>query len=216
MDVVSEDTARVGGRGGRGARERVLRAATDLFYRQGINATGIEQLAGAARVSKRTLYQHFSSKDELIAAYVRGLSEQGRLSMPNVFGPPDRPPRERMLALFDLPLGDGPPLGCPFLKTAAELADPQHPARLATAQNKRDLIAALTKLAREAGAANPGELGRQIALLFDGAQAQSVALNSRDPRDCARTLAATLIDAAVAATPPTGRSRRRGTSGPGR
>jgi AcrR family transcriptional regulator len=192
----------------------VLRAATDLFYRQGINSTGIEQLAAAAHVSKRTLYQHFSSKDELVAAYVRGLSEQGRLSVPNVFGPVDRPPRERMLALFDLPLGDGPPLGCPFLKTAAELADPRHPARAAAAQNKRDLIVALTKLACEAGAANPGELGPQIALLFDGAQAQSVALNSREPRDCARALAATLIDAAVGASPATGRPQARRANSP--
>ena len=186
-------------------------------HRQGINTTGVEQLAAAARVSKRTLYQHFSSKDELIAAYVRGLSEKGRLSVANVFDPPDRPARERMLALFDLPLGDGAPMGCPFLKTAAELSDPQHPARVLAAQNKRDLIAALTKLAREAAAANPEGLGRQIALLFDGAQAQSVALNSREPRDCARALAATLIDAAVGASPTTGTTRgRRGTSRPGR
>jgi AcrR family transcriptional regulator len=190
-----------------------MRAATELFYRQGINATGIEQLAGAAHVSKRTLYQHFSSKDDLVAAYVRGLSEQGGLSVANVFGPPDRPPRERMLALFELPLGDGPPLGCPFLKAAAELADPEHPARVAAAQNKRALIAALTKLAREAGARKPGELGRQVALLFDGAQAQSVALNSREPRDCARALAAALIDAAVGASPAHGGQSRRVAAG---
>jgi AcrR family transcriptional regulator len=205
MECVSDTTPSTGGRR---ARERILRAATELFYRQGINATGIEQLVTAAHVSKRTLYQHFSSKDELVAAYVRGLSGQGRLSVVSVFGPPDLPPRERMLALFDLLSGSGPPMGCPFLKTAAELADPKHPARVAAAQNKRALIAALTKLGREAGARNPDELGRRIALLFDGAQAQAIALNSREPADCARSLAATLIDAAVGASATRGRPGR--------
>ena len=54
------------GRGGRGARQRILNTAIDLFYREGINATGVERLANEASVSKRTLYQHFPSKSAIV------------------------------------------------------------------------------------------------------------------------------------------------------
>jgi AcrR family transcriptional regulator len=184
--------------GGRGARDRILQAARELFYHQGINATGIEQLAGAAHVSKRTLYQHFPSKDDLVAAYVRGFHEQGRTAPASLLLESGQPPRERLLAVFDLLVGQGAPPGCPFLKASAEIADPQHPARLIAATSKRDLIAALSTLARAAGAADPDTLARRLALLFDGAQAQGVALNSREPGREARALAAELVDRATA------------------
>ena len=91
------------GRGGRGARQRILNAATDLFYREGINATGVERLASEASVSKRTLYQHFPSKAAVVEEYLRSI-QQG-------VGDPIRPgpdaanhtPRERILALFETP-----------------------------------------------------------------------------------------------------------------
>jgi AcrR family transcriptional regulator len=76
-------TARPAGRGGRGARERILTAATTLFHREGIHATGVERLTEYAHVSKRTFYQHFSSKNDLVEEYLRRIhaggmpSEQG-------------------------------------------------------------------------------------------------------------------------------------------
>ena len=63
-------------RGGRGARKRILEAAADLFYREGINATGVERLASAAAVSKRTLYQHFPSKSAVVEEYLRSLQQR--------------------------------------------------------------------------------------------------------------------------------------------
>lgn len=187
--------------GGRGARERILRAATRLFYQQGINATGIEALAAAAHVSKRTLYQHFSSKDQLIAEYLLGLHGSGLAAPGSLLAPSDGTARDRLLAVFNLLAGDGPPRGCPFLKASAEFADPEHPARMVSAASKRDLISALITLAREAGASDPQELGHQLALLFDGAQAQSVALDSREPARHARELAESLVDRALAPPP---------------
>src|SRR6478735_4271045 len=70
-------------RGGRGARQRILNTATDLFYREGINATGVERLASEASVSKRTLYQHFPSKAAVVEEYLRCIQQ--------VVGDPIRP-----------------------------------------------------------------------------------------------------------------------------
>lgn len=64
-------------RGGRGARERLLSSASRLFYRNGIHATGVEALIQHANVSKRTLYQHFSSKNELVEHYLRRIDGAG-------------------------------------------------------------------------------------------------------------------------------------------
>ena len=96
-----------GRRRGRGARERILSAAQLLFRDQGINRTGMDQLCAAAQVSKRTAYQHFTSKDELVAEYLRRFDPD---VMPGVFDRTDLTPRERLLAAFDI----HPPL-CPFI-----------------------------------------------------------------------------------------------------
>src|SRR5881409_284744 len=90
-------------RGGRGARQRILQTAAELFYRDGINATGVERLASEASVSKRTLYQHFPSKTAVVEEYLRYI-QQG-VDDPIRPGPDatDRTPRERILALLATP-----------------------------------------------------------------------------------------------------------------
>src|ERR1700719_3612589 len=111
-----------GRRRGRGARERILSASQQLFRDQGINRTGIDQLCAQAQVSKRTAYQHFTSKDELVAEYLRRFDPD---VMPAVFDRTDLSPRERLLAAFDIPASM--PL-CPYIAAAVELHHPQHPA----------------------------------------------------------------------------------------
>ena len=100
------------GRGGRGAGRRILDTATELFYHEGINATGVERLASEASVSKRTLYQHFPSKTAVVEEYLRAI-QQG-VGDPIQPGPDaDRhEPRARILALFDSPPAGGPMRGC--------------------------------------------------------------------------------------------------------
>jgi AcrR family transcriptional regulator len=178
-------------RRGRGARERILSASRQLFRDQGINSTGIDQLCAVAGVSKRTLYQHFSGKDELIAEHLRRFDPD---ILPGVLGRTDLTPRERLLAAFDI---DSPL--CPFIRAAVEIPDPDHPARVYAHDYKQALAARLSETAREAGATSPGQLGEQLALLLDGAAARSRVLNT-STFPTAAAIATVLIDNAIPTT----------------
>jgi AcrR family transcriptional regulator len=182
-------------RRGRGARERIITTAQQLFRDQGINGTGMDQLCAVAEVSKRTLYQHFPGKDELIAEHLRRFDPD---ILPDVFDRADLTPRQRLLAAFDV----HPPL-CPFIAAAVEIHDPGHPARVYARDYKKTLAARLAETAREAGATNPELLGEQLALLLDGASARSRVLNT-STFSTAAAIAAVLIDNAIptAAVPP--------------
>jgi AcrR family transcriptional regulator len=182
-------------RRGRGARERILGASQQLFRDQGINGTGLDQLCSVAEVSKRTLYQHFGGKDELIA---EGLRRFDPGILPEVFDRTDLTPRERLLAVFDIHA----PL-CPFIAAAVEIQDPGHAARVLARDYKKAFAARLTDTAREAGATNPEQLGEQLALLLDGASARSRVLNT-ETLATAAAIAAVLVDNAIptAAAPP--------------
>src|ERR1700755_1428377 len=126
-------------RRGRGARERILGASRKLFREQGINQTGIDQLCAEAQVSKRTLYQHFSGKDDLVAEHLRRFDPE---IMPEVFDRTDLTPRERLLAAFDIQT----PL-CPFIAAGVEINDPGHPARVHASDYKKAFAARLAETA---------------------------------------------------------------------
>ncbi|GAB2707965.1 TetR/AcrR family transcriptional regulator [Arthrobacter bambusae] len=172
--------------------DRGLSTSQQLFRDQGINCTGVDQLCAVAQVSKRTLYQHFAGKDELIAEYLRRF-DPGVL--PEVFDRTDLTPRERLLAVFDI----HSPL-CPFIAAAVEIPDPGHPARLLASDYKKAFAARLTETARQAGATNPEQLGEQLALLLDGASARSRVLNT-DTFATAAAVAVVLVDNAIPAAP---------------
>lgn len=195
-------------RRGRGARERILSASQQLFRSQGISHTGMDQLCAVAEVSKRTAYQHFAGKDELVAEYLR---RQDPGIMPEVFDRTDLTPRERLLAAFDIPASvtkGATPL-CPFIAAAVEIHDPGHPARQRVQDYKKAVAARLADTAREAGATDPEQLGEQLALLLDGASARTRALGT-ETLGTAAAIAAVLIDKAIpAAKPSTPRNRTR-------
>src|SRR5262249_58195426 len=113
------------------ARQRLLGAAADLFYRQGIGAVGVGLVSKQAGVSKRTLYQQFGSKDRLIAASLDAHS-CAIIGQHLPAEDPGAPPRHQLLAVFDgLSGGTASDTfrGCPFVNTATERAHPRHPAR---------------------------------------------------------------------------------------
>ena len=103
------------------ARERIERAAARLFYRNGIHATGVELVAREANVSKRTLYQHFASKNDLVDNYLRGIDARGGSLVEKRLGDVELPARERLLAIFDFPRSEVV-RGCPFHNAAVESA----------------------------------------------------------------------------------------------
>src|SRR3954465_14467033 len=123
-------------RRGRGARERILGASQQLFRDQGINSTGMDQLCSVAEVSKRTLYQHFGGKDELIAEHLRRFDPD---VLPEVFDRSDVSTRERLLAALHI----HSPL-CPFIAASVELHDPDHPARVQARDYKTAFAARFT------------------------------------------------------------------------
>ena len=175
-------------RRGRGARERILSASQQLFRDQGINSTGMDQLCAVAGVSKRTLYQHFAGKDDLIAEHLRRFDPE---ILPEVFDRADLTPRDRLLVAFDIH-----PALCPFIAAAVEIPDPGHPARVYAREYKQALAARFTETAREACASDPEQLGEQLALLLDGAAARSRVLDT-DTFSSAAAIALVLVDTAV-------------------
>ena len=193
-------------RRGRGARERILSASQQLFRDQGINRTGMDQLCAVAQVSKRTLYQHFTGKDELdrrIPAPIRS-RRHARSVRPHRPHTPRTTPR-RLRHPASTPL-------CPFIAAAVELHDPDHPASQYARDYKTAIAARLTETAREAGATDPEQLGEQLALLLDGASARTRVLNS-ESFPTAAAIAAVLIDNAIPASSPRQPSDDRGTTG---
>src|ERR1700742_1495388 len=149
-----------------GAGPRILAAATELFYRDGIHATGVERVAATAQTSKRTLYQHFSSKDRLVEEYLRRIHETGGMPNEKALDTVDSTPRNRLLAIFD-----GAPAdrirGCPFHNAAVEAADEMPGVHDIVHEHKLWFIARLIDAASDAGARDPYQLGHQLAVLFE-------------------------------------------------
>jgi AcrR family transcriptional regulator len=185
-------------RGGRGARARILQAANALFRERAINATGVAELAAAAHVSKRTLYQHFPTKDEVVLAYLRECADEIVLGAHSVLTRGDLSARARLLELF-VPAEPGPGgrRGSPFVNAAVEIPDPRHPVHRFAAEHQDRFTQRLADLAREAGASDPERVGRQFALLYDGAAAQAVVSDSDAPAALAYTMAAAILDRAI-------------------
>ena len=145
-------------KGGRGARQRILDTATELFYRDGINATGVERLAAESSVSKRTLYQHFPSKTAVVEEYLRGIEDR----VANPQQGTNQTPRERLLAVFQAPKSrDGPLRGCPFHNAAVEAAGAMPGVQEIVRASKRSFINGLAELAKQAGVAHPQQLGQR-------------------------------------------------------
>ncbi|MFH8619414.1 TetR/AcrR family transcriptional regulator [Streptomyces sp. NPDC017979] len=185
-------------RQGRGGRERILAAAAQLFAAQGINATGMEQVADQAPVSKRTLYAHFRTKSDLVIAHLQDLASSGA-TLEAVLTCEDIPPRERILGLFDQPAVDAAPVrGCPFIDAAVEFPDPQSTVHAYAREQKLRMVQLVTALVSELGCREPSALAEQLVTLADGAASRAMVLNEADYGRHARAAAEVLLDRALA------------------
>lgn len=177
-------------------RERLLEAAADLAYQDGVGI-GVEALCKAAGVSKRSMYQLFESKDELLAA---SIERRATRSAEQPIPPSDAhlPPRESILYVFDQlekSALSAAYMGCPYLAVQIELKDTEHPASKVAAKAKRDLEAFFRHQAELGGAADPEFLGRQLIMIFDGASARA-GIRADELHGLARSTAAALLDVA--------------------
>ena len=152
----------------RSAKDKLLDAASARFYERGIAATGVDDVVHAAGVSKPTLYAHFGSKAELVAAVLERRHAARERELAEVEGGP----LEVFAWLAAFYERDGS-RGCAFVNAAAELAE-GNPGRAAAAREKAWLRGELTRRAREAGLRDPESLGSQLALLVDGVAARVV------------------------------------------
>jgi AcrR family transcriptional regulator len=153
-----------------GARERLLEAANELFYAEGVQSVGIDRIIERAGVAKASLYNLFGSKEELVAAYLASRHEGTVDRLTAAMAKVDDP-RERILAVFDAQakLFRSPDFnGCAF--NAASTEAPAGGLVERAADDFRGWIRSMfVTLAREAGAKDPAILGRQLHLLYDGA-----------------------------------------------
>lgn len=181
----------------RTTRNRILDAANRLFYAEGIRATSVDAIADKARVTKKTLYYHFRSKDDLVAAYLASRDQPNLALFARWFDETEGGIAEKVRAIFlNLAKSARHPRwkGCGFLRTAAELANmPGHPAVKVGAAHKRKFETWLTGMIAAAGLPDADMLGRQVVLLMDGAF--STMLVHRDPAyvEAAGAAAATLL-----------------------
>jgi AcrR family transcriptional regulator len=182
-------------------REHLLDVAEDLFYRQGIHATGVDAVAAEAGVAPTTLYRLFGSKDDLVAAYVDRYAAGYRDWIESITADPAQSARERILAFFDALTDVTRPetfRGCPFLMALAEYPDPESAAHVSAQAVKawvRGKLHALAATIPGQTAASVGILADQLALVVEGLYASTAALGSAGPARHARALAALVLDA---------------------
>ena len=182
------------------ARERLLAAANELFYEEGIRTVGIDRVIEQAGVAKASLYNTFGSKDELIRAYLqsRHASVTDRITRAVTRY---NTPRERLLGVFDAQseqFQEPDYRGCAFQRATAETRVGSCVTQAAD-EYRTWMRALFVDLAEQAGVADAATLGRQLHLLYDGAGV--TARMDRDPSAAATAKAAAtvLLDAALAA-----------------
>jgi AcrR family transcriptional regulator len=153
-------------------RQRILETASALFYQEGIRAISIDTIVERSGSGKATLYRHFPTKDDLIAAYLEEEDRRHWLWFDEAIAPHEGSPRDQLLAWFEACSKRLTSLGfrgCPFLNALAEFTDVNHPARLYSIRHEVKLRGRLARLARLAGAREPKQLTDQLILIINGA-----------------------------------------------
>ena len=182
-------------------REQIVVAATRLFYGEGIRAVSMDAVAEKAGVTKKTLYYHFTSKDELVAATIAARDQPTLELYMRWFAETDGTVADKIHGLF-VKLGRSVNTprwrGCGFLRTIAELATtPAHPAVKAGAAHKKRFEAWLEAALRDHSVGGAEALARQLVILLDGATTVMLIHRDLDYVDAAGRLALGLVEQAV-------------------
>jgi len=180
------------------ARERLLAAASELFYAEGVHTVGIDRVIERAGVAKASLYNTFGSKDELVRAYLEGKHAQMAGRITRYIERYDTP-REKLLGVFEAQAESfaAPGFrGCAFVSASAE--SPGELVEQAADEYRGWVRALLVDLSREAGVASADVLGRQLHMIYDGASLSARMDHDPTASVAARAAAETLLDAALA------------------
>jgi len=189
------------------ARDRLLVAADELFYAEGVHVVGIDRIVERAGVAKASLYSIFGSKDELVRAYLENHFRQRQRGIGNILAAHDTP-RGRLLGIFaelEAALEGSEFRGCRFISAGAE-ARPGDASEVVADRYRAWLRSLFIELAQAAGATDATAIGRQLSLLYDGAAV--AARMDQDRRGAAKAVhsaAVALLDAAI---PPKTSNRR--------
>jgi AcrR family transcriptional regulator len=179
------------------ARQRLLDAASHLFYEEGVHTVGVDRVVERAGVAKATLYALFGNKEGLVRAYLMARDEAIRGRMTRRLARYTTP-RERLLGVFDVQgvmFGEPGFRGCAFARANAEA--PEGTSADEVSENHRAWLRSLLRdLARDAGAGDPEQLAHQLMLLYDGAAVSAWMDHNPGAAKAARAVATALVDAA--------------------
>ena len=186
------------------ARQRILDTASEMFYRDGIRAVGIDAVIARSGVAKMSLYRNFPSKDALVSAWLDDRNGFFWRRWDKAEASRAGDPRGQLEAILDMVAATASHpkwRGCPFLNTGTEFPEPGHPARCVILAHKRAVRERLCALAAEAGSRDPDLLSQQLQLLIDGAYAIGQSLGPGGPAKTVASAGRALIAASIADPP---------------
>jgi AcrR family transcriptional regulator len=179
-------------------RDRIMQTASELFYRNGIRAVGVETIASEAGTNKMSFYRNFASKDELVAEYLRGEERESLLWWDETLAAHAGNPRQQIESLFDVLVKNTccvESRGCALANAAVEITEPDHPARPVIENYKAEMRRRFRGLARDMNAREPETLGDSLMLLWEGAYLTRVTMGRHGPVQGAAKAARALIAA---------------------
>ena len=189
------------------ARERLLAAADELFYAEGVHVVGVDRIAQRAGVTKATLYNTFGSKEDLVRAYLEQHMRRRQVRIAHILAA-NNSPRKRILGIFteiEQLLAGSAFRGCRFIMATAE-ARRGDASEVVAEQYRAWLRSVFADLAKEAGARDSKQLGRRLLLLYDGA---AVAARLDEDRRSAAAATRSAVVALLEAAIPIKRTSRR-------
>jgi len=184
----------------RSRRDHLINTAITLFCEHGYHATGIDKLLDTAGVSKKTMYQHFRSKEELIYAALSQYDSIFRNNFMKAVESSASTPKQKLIAVFDVAeqwFSDNKFFGCMFINAIGEYSEQDTPIRNISKQFKQHMWDYVMKLAEEADAPNPKELADQLCLLLEGAIVTAQVSQKPNAAKTAKNIAKNLIEAQI-------------------
>jgi AcrR family transcriptional regulator len=180
------------------AADRILSTASDLFYREGARAIGVDEIVARAGATKPSLYRAFESKDQLIAVYLAGQAEGFWRYFNAAVDKHPGEPRTQILAFFDeLAARAVKPgyRGCGLSNAAVEYPDRKHPGHKVAVNHKAELREKLREMTKAMNAKKPKKLADSLLLLIEGVYVTSQLFGEDGPAAAAKGAAEALIEA---------------------